>query len=459
MLNPLLRFLRPAKAPEEERPATSGQSVNPAVTPPQTPHQLGHQINPRQSHAPRRRPAKPHSEPQVGSQTSPAQAPPSAVTAQSLPRDHRFGLINVSRPVADALAQMGYSHPTPIQEQAIPRFLEGHDLVGQAMTGTGKTASFGIPLAELIDPTAKSVQAIVLVPTRELAVQVSGELSRIGKYRGLRVTPIYGGQSINVQINALTRGVHVVVGTPGRIMDHMGRGTLNLGRVKFAILDEADEMLDIGFADDMDRILRQTPRQRQTALFCATFPSFIRRLIHRHLRDPVSVRVGAEIETVEEVAQVYYEVARWDKEQGLREILDQQVKGGQALIFCRTQIGVDRLVRSLAQRKYQVYGLHGGKTQNERNAVMQAFREGSLRILVSTNLASRGIDIPSITHVINYDIPDNLEEYVHRIGRAGRMGREGKAITLISEWDFDMLDLLMEHMGELLHQDRLSVSP
>ena len=355
---------------------------------------------------------------------------------------------------------MGYSTPTPIQERAIPPFLQGRDVVGQAVTGTGKTAAFGIPLAEMIDISGKHVQAIVLVPTRELAVQVSQELSRIGQRRGLQVLAIYGGQAINPQLIALKRGVHVVVGTPGRIMDHLSRGTLDLRRVKFAILDEADEMLDIGFAEDMDYILRQTPKTgRQTALFSATFPGFIRKLIHRHLNTPVEVRIGGEIETVHEVAQVYYEVASRDKQAGLQEIIQQQINGGQALVFCRTQIGVDRLVRSLTQRNYPVLGLHGGKPQSERNAVMQGFRDGKLKVLVSTNLASRGIDIPAITHVINYDMPDNLEEYVHRIGRAGRMGREGTAVTLVTEWDFEVLDAIMAQMGDRLQQGRLSLSP
>ena len=366
----------------------------------------------------------------------------------------------VSEPISKALQDMGYQNPTAIQEQAIPVFLDGSDLAGQALTGTGKTAAFGIPLAELIDPVDTSVQAIVLVPTRELAVQVAGELSRIGVHRGLRVVSLYGGQSIQPQLKALARGVHVAVGTPGRVLDHLSRGTLRLDRVRYAVLDEADEMLDIGFAEDMDRILRQTPKSRQTALYSATFPGFIRRLIHRHLREPVYIwgDIG-EVETVKEVEQVYYEIAERDLGTGLREILDQQVQEGQALIFCRTQVNVDRLVRELSDHDFLVYGLHGGKPQRERDAVMKSFRDGSLKILVSTNLAARGIDIPSITHVINYNIPDNVDEYVHRIGRAGRMGRAGTAITLVREWDFEMLDSIMESVGDKLAKGRLAVSP
>jgi ATP-dependent RNA helicase DeaD len=290
-------------------------------------------------------------------------------------------------------------------------------------------------------------------------MQVCQELSRIGQRRGLRVVAIYGGQDINHQLNALRQGVHVVVGTPGRVMDHLGRGTLHLGQVRFAILDEADKMLDIGFADDIDYILQLTPSHRQTALYSAAFPPFIQRLVHRHLDNPVRVRIGGEIETVHEVDQLYYEVAERDKPAALREIIEQHINGGQALVFCRTQIGVDWLVRSLTQRSYPVHGLHGGKSQYERNQVMQAFRNGKLKIMVSTNLASRGIDVPTITHIINYDVPDNVEEYVHRIGRAGRMGRTGTAITLVTEWDFGMLDLIRECMGDKLHQGRLAVSP
>lgn len=366
----------------------------------------------------------------------------------------------VSEPIAKALDDLGYQYPTDIQEKAIPVFLSGSDLAGQALTGTGKTAAFGIPLAELIDPAGESVQAIVLVPTRELAVQVAGELSRICTHRGLRVAALYGGQSIQPQIRALHRGVHIAVGTPGRVMDHLSRGTLRLDQVRYAVLDEADEMLDIGFAQDMDRILRETPRERQTALYSATFPGFIRRLINRHLREPVYIwSDDGQLETVEEVEQVYYEIAERDLETGLREILDQQVEEGQALIFCRTQVNVDRLVRGLSAHEYLVYGLHGGKPQRERDAVMKSFREGSLKILVSTNLAARGIDIPSITHVINYNIPDNVEEYVHRIGRAGRMGRAGTAITFVREWDFEMLDSIMEKVGDKLTRGKLAVSP
>jgi len=375
-------------------------------------------------------------------------------------KDCNFGDILISKSMALALNDIGYKTPTDIQSRAIPPFLAGSDLAGQAMTGTGKTAAFAIPICEMIEPSQKSVQAIILVPTRELAVQVSGEIRRIGARRNLRVVTLYGGQPIKGQIRLLQQGMQIAVGTPGRVLDHLQRGTLNLSGVKFAVLDEADEMLDIGFADDIDRILRLTPKVRQTALYSATFPGFIRRLINRHLDNPVYILSETEdVETVDEVRQVYYEIAKRDLGIGLQEILEQQVGEGQALIFCRTQINVDTLVRELGRAGRRVYGLHGGKTQRERDSVMRSFRSGDLKILVSTNLASRGIDIPSITHVINYDMPENVEEYVHRIGRAGRMGRIGTAVTLVQEWDFEMLDAIIGKVGDKLVQGKLSVSP
>ena len=378
----------------------------------------------------------------------------------SAPRDCNFGEIPISKPIALALNDIGYTTPTDIQSRAIPAFLAGSDLAGQAMTGTGKTAAFAIPICEMTNPSQKSVQAIILVPTRELAVQVSGEIRRIGLRRNLKVVTLYGGQPIKGQIRLLNQGMQIAVGTPGRVLDHLQRGTLNLSGVKFAVLDEADEMLDIGFADDIDRILRVTPKTRQTALYSATFPGFIRRLINRHLDNPVYILSQTEdVETVDEVRQVYYEIAKKDLEIGLQEILELLVGEGQALIFCRTQINVDTLVRELGRAGRRVYGLHGGKTQRERDSVMKSFRGGDLKILVSTNLASRGIDIPSITHVINYDMPENVEEYVHRIGRAGRMGRIGTAVTLVQEWDFEMLDAIIGKVGDKLVQGKLSVSP
>ncbi len=370
---------------------------------------------------------------------------------------HQFGEMELTGPVAHSVSEMGYEDPSAIQSQAIPELRAGRDLVGQAITGSGKTAAFGIPICERIEVGARRVQAIVLVPTRELAMQVAREIERIGARRGVQVCPVFGGQPIKRQLTRLARGVDIVVGTPGRVMDHMNRRTLDLSAVKFAVLDEADEMLDIGFARDVEYILRHTPRSRQTMLFSATIPVFVRRLIHRYQNDPVWVRIGAEIQTVDEVDQIYYEVAERDKETAMREVLDALDDGARLLVFRRMQVGVERLVRSL-RRDYPVMGLHGGMSQSERDAAMGRFREGSLPILVSTNVAARGIDVPEITHVVNYDMPDNVEEYVHRIGRTARMGRKGTAVSFLAEWDLEIFDKIVEHVGDSrLARHRLSI--
>ena len=389
---------------------------------------------------------------------------PPALSSDDLVRDRQFGGLRVSQPVSSALQDLGYATPTPIQEQAIPAMLDGEDLVGQAQTGTGKTAAFGVPLAETLDPGERHVQSIVLTPTRELAVQVSEELRTLCKYRGLRVVTVYGGQSMNIQLDALQKGAHIVVGTPGRILDHLGRRTLRLDHVRTAVLDEADEMLDIGFADDIERILRFTPPSRQTALFSATMPTAIRRMVYRHLKRPMWVRIGGEAEPVEQVRQIYYEVASRDKNAGLEEILESghsmgshQAGDGQTLIFRRTQRGVERLVDYLRRRGVSVRAIHGGLSQHQRDAAMSAFRAGSLGLLVATNLAARGIDIPAISRVINFDTPQNVEEYVHRIGRTSRMGRPGTAITFVGEWEFDDFEPIQRHIGDDMERGRLAL--
>ena len=377
------------------------------------------------------------------------------ISSGNLPRDHHFGAIPVSQPVFSALQDMEYTEPTPVQEQVVPVMLKRQDLVGQAQTGTGKTAAFGLPLAELLDPGERHVQAIVLTPTRELAAQVSEELRRICGYRGLKVVTVYGGQSIRPQIDALQRGAHIVVGTPGRMLDHLSRGTLRLDRTRIAVLDEADEMLDIGFADDIERILRFTPASRQTALFSATIPARIRHMVYRHLKRPVWVRLGEEAEPVEQVRQICYEVDSRDKNAGVEEFLQSspstssdQAGQGQTLIFRRTQIGVERLVGYLRQRGYAARGIHGGLSQAQRDDAMGAFRAGRLKLLVATNVAARGLDIPAISQVINFDIPQNVEEYVHRIGRTSRMGRPGTAITFVGEWDLEAFDVIQQQVGD-----------
>jgi ATP-dependent RNA helicase DeaD len=364
------------------------------------------------------------------------------------PRTEYFGDLRVSKPVAAALAEMGYSEPTPIQAEVIVPMLAGEDLVGQAQTGTGKTAGFGIPLAEAVDGSLDYVQAIVLVPTRELAQQVTDEIARIVKYRGINIVAVYGGAPIAKQIAGLEANAHLIVGTPGRVIDLLNRGNLRLDKARTVILDEADQMLDIGFLPDIRTILRQTDRERQTALFTATVPTQIRRLIYSYLKDPKTIRVGEESEPAENVRQMYCEVARRDKFDALREVFETIDAGEQTLVFRRTQGDVDWLVKMLKQRRLPAEAIHGGLRQSERNTVMQDFRDGKVKILVSTNLTSRGIDVPAVAHVINYDCPEQVEEYVHRIGRTARMGRDGTAVTFVGEWDMEFFDAIRKHVGD-----------
>ena len=368
---------------------------------------------------------------------------------------YRFGTQIVSRDVALALKTIGYNEPTRIQSDCIGPLLAGNDVVGQAHTGTGKTAAFGIPLVEQTDPSQVFIQGLILVPTRELAMQVRDELVRLAQFRRLGVVACYGGQPISKQIAALKRRTHIVVGTPGRVLDHLGKGTLRLETVRTVVLDEADEMLDVGFLPDIERILSRTPRNRQTALFSATIPSPIRRIVGRHMRSPVWIRIGSEIETAPEVRQVYIEVLEQDRMRAFVRLLKTQVNGGKVLMFRRTKVGVDNLAQALQRQGIAAAGIHGGLVQSERNAAMRSFHSGELKVLVATNLAARGLDIPQISHVVNYDMPQNLEEYVHRIGRTARMGRDGTAITFVTEWDFPMLDLLQDGLAGELKQETL----
>lgn len=378
-----------------------------------------------------------------------AEAPSNGKTPPNAEPATPFGALALSPDTAAALQGMDYTEPTEIQAQAVPHLLGGRDLVGQAQTGSGKTAAYGIPMVERLNPREGGSQGLVLVPTRELAMQVRDELNRLGSRRGIRAIAVYGGQPIARQIQSLEKRPEIIIATPGRLIDHMRRGTVTLDRARFVVLDEADRMLDVGFADDIEWILKKAPKRRQTTLFSATIPGFIRRMIRRYMHDPAWVQIGAEIQTVDEVEQVYVEVAERDKLRALQEILVELPADIQVLIFCRMQVGVDRLVQRLQRAGHAAKGLHGGMSQGERNTVMQAFRDGKLSMLASTNLSARGIDVPAITHVVNYDMPDNVEEYVHRIGRTARMGRTGAAITFVAEWDLEMFDALQRELGEV----------
>ncbi|MBG9775452.1 DEAD/DEAH box helicase [Brevibacillus laterosporus] len=354
-----------------------------------------------------------------------------------------FSDLALHKNVLQAIHDMGFEEPSPIQAACIPKILEGGDLIGQAQTGTGKTAAFGIPLAEALNPTNNRIQAIVLTPTRELAIQVAGELVRICKYKKIRTLPIYGGQSISHQIRALRQGVHVVIGTPGRVLDHLRRKTLHLENVKMLVLDEADEMLDMGFIEDIETILSHMKAERQTLLFSATMPPEIKRLAHRYMKNPEIVAVSREEVTAPSIEQVYYKVFERNKRESLCRILDSQdVELG--IIFCRTKRGVDELSEALQARGYLADGLHGDLSQAQRDKVMKAFREGTIEFLIATDVAARGIDVGNVSHVINYDIPQDPESYVHRIGRTGRAGRKGIAMTLVTPREMRQLMVIQK---------------
>ena len=346
-----------------------------------------------------------------------------------------FAALRLDETLVSALAALGYEEPTPIQRQAIPPLLDGRDLLGQAATGTGKTAAFALPLLQRIALRAgerSRVGALILVPTRELAMQVAEAVHRYGKALGVRVLPIYGGQPIQQQLRALRRGVDVVVATPGRALDHIQRSTLDLEQVRMVVLDEADEMLDMGFADDLEAILEVTPEQRQTALFSATMPPRIAAIARRHLRDPVHVKIASERLVpgkAPRVRQIAYVVQRQHKVAALGRVLDME-NPSSALVFCRTRTEVDELTETLNGRGYRAEALHGGMSQEQRDRVMKRFRAGTADLLIATDVAARGLDIRHLSHVVNYDVPSAPDAYVHRIGRTGRAGGEGVAITL-----------------------------
>ncbi|MGV9772691.1 DEAD/DEAH box helicase [Streptosporangium sp. NPDC003464] len=342
-----------------------------------------------------------------------------------------------------ALSGLGYEEPTPIQREAIPPLLEGHDLLGQAATGTGKTAAFALPVLQRMarDGEGPEPIALVLVPTRELAVQVSEAFHHYGRELGARILPIYGGQPIGRQLRALQQGVDVVVATPGRALDHIGRGTLRLDDLEMVVLDEADEMLDMGFAEDIEAILQQTPEDRQTVLFSATMPPRINGIARRHLNDPVRIEIGRETTAPGEaplVRQTAYMVPRAHKPAALGRVLDVEAPTA-AIVFCRTRDEVDQLTETLNGRGYRAEALHGGMGQEQRDRVMGRLRSGTADLLVATDVAARGLDIEQLTHVVNYDVPSAPESYVHRVGRVGRAGREGVAITLAEPREHRML--------------------
>jgi len=363
------------------------------------------------------------------------------------PLPEAFRAIGLRGPGLRAVAELGFEEPTPIQEQSMPLLYEGRDVVGLAQTGTGKTLAFGDPLAASIDPDRNYVQALILVPTRELADQVNDVIDHLGRFYGFGTIRLVGGKPIQRDLEALERGAQVIVGTPGRTIDHLRRRTLSLSRTHFVVLDEADEMLDIGFAKDIDQILREVPLERQTALFSATMPMSISKLVWRYMRDSERIEaVPAQLQPVDTVRQLYCEVAGRDKFRALNYLHD-SMDLGRSLIFRRTKIGVDRLTQDLQRKGIQARAIHGDLRQSERDHVMRDFRAGKLEWLIATNVAARGLDIPDIAHVVNYDVPQNAEEYIHRVGRTARAGKEGSAITFVSEWEFNEWEAIVERVS------------
>ena len=349
--------------------------------------------------------------------------------------DSAFLALGLDPALVLAISSLGYEEPTDIQREAIPTLIAGHDVLGQAATGTGKTAAFALPMLHRIGAStddSRVVKGLILVPTRELAMQVAEAVHKYGRQLGVRVLPIYGGQAMQQQLRALRRGVDVVVATPGRALDHIRRRTLELDSVQMVVLDEADEMLDMGFADDLEAILEAVPDVRQTALFSATMPHAIRAIANRHLREPVLVQIARERVAPGEtprLREVAFVVQRRHKVAALARVLDMESPTS-TIVFCRTRTEVDELTETLGARGYRAEALHGGLSQEQRDRVMRRFREGVSEILVATDVAARGLDIEHVSHVVNFDVPSSPDAYVHRVGRTGRAGREGVAITL-----------------------------
>lgn len=351
----------------------------------------------------------------------------------------KFNSLGLSDNVLRAIEDMGFEEPSKIQAEVIPILVKGLDVIGQAQTGTGKTLAFGAPIMSNLTKPGGKISCIILAPTRELAIQVSDELNRIAKYTRIRLLPVYGGQPIERQISALRRGIDIVVGTPGRVLDLIARNVIDLSKIRFLVLDEADEMLNMGFIDDIEEIIRNCSSDRQTMLFSATMPDQIKNLAKRYMKsDAKHISIVKSSMTVSTVHQYYYEIKHRDRFESLCRILDVD-EPPTAIIFCKTKRGVDELVEGMQSRGYNVEGMHGDMNQNQRINTLKRFKEGNLEFLVATDVAARGIDVENVSHVINYDLPQDVESYVHRIGRTGRANREGTAYTLVTPREYMIL--------------------
>lgn len=348
----------------------------------------------------------------------------------------RFSDLGLNERVLRAIDDMGFEEPSNIQAEVIPVLLEGFDAIGQAQTGTGKTLAFGAPILSKFEKKDSKINSIILTPTRELAIQVSDELVRIAKHTRIKILPVYGGQPIDRQIRAIRSGIDIIVGTPGRVLDLMRRNILDISEVSFLVLDEADEMLNMGFIDDIEEIIKATNKERQTMLFSATMPDEIKKLSRRYMKaDSKHITIVKNAMTVSTVSQFYYEVKQNNRFESFCRIIDVD-EPESAIIFCKTKKGVDELVEAMQARGYSVEGMHGDMNQNQRLNTLRKFKEGNLEFLVATDVAARGIDVENVTHVINYDLPQDIESYVHRIGRTGRANREGTAYTLVTPREY-----------------------
>lgn len=364
-----------------------------------------------------------------------------------------FAHLPIRPATLDALTLMGITQPTPIQAAAMPALLDGQDIIGQARTGSGKTLAFGVPAIEAVDPSQRNLQVLVLTPTRELAVQVGGVLEQIGEPRGIRVGLVFGGRALGPQREMLRRGVHVIVGTPGRVLDLLRQHALRLEKVRFLVLDEADQMLDQGFGPDVERIIAHTPKTRQTALFSATMPNWVTRASREHLYHPVTVTVDPRPDDVAPVDHIAYDLPDGDKLCVLQSLLDSR-GAGSVIVFGRTKHGVKKLAKQLQQAGYPVAALQGNLSQNARDRVMEDFRSGRVPILLATNVAARGLDVTHVDQVINFELPESADLLTHRIGRTGRMGRRGQAVTLLSPDDGAKWRQLERGLGRRISRTR-----
>lgn len=365
-----------------------------------------------------------------------------------------FSKLGLGPLLLDAVRELGYREPTPIQAQAIPRILEGRDVIGSAQTGTGKTAAFGLPMLQQLGKHVPGPRALILEPTRELAVQTGEMLERLARFTDLGVVVVYGGVGYERQREAFRRGVDIVVATPGRLLDHLGQRAVSLQRVSHLVLDEADRMLDMGFLPDVRRIVGECPRKRHTALFSATVPPEIESLIRWAMHDPVTIEIGQRRSPAETVKHVLYPVAESQKQQLLMALLE-QVHWESVIIFCRTRRGADRVARMLKQHSHKAAVIHSDRTQKERQQALDGFREGRYEVLVATDIAARGLDIADVTHVINYDVPEHPEDYVHRIGRTGRAQASGDALTLMLTEDAPRVDAIERYIRKHIERVKL----